>query len=444
MARATRMKAILGVMTAVGLVLPAFSPALADSTAAEAFRAGAAKAVITPPAASFPISSPSSPRDKPFVGIHDDLFARALVLEEGGRRIVLVSLEVTTVPQQEKLIAAVASAAGVPASQVLVFATHTHSNPLVFFHGNQPTAQQQAEMARTLDQAVAATREAVAGLRPAKIALARGASIANVNNGEGKGLTTKHDAAGVVDHTLDVVRVDGTDGKPLALLVNYPTHAEVMFRSVTKDGGLEVTGDIPGAVSRLLEGSVAPVVLYSAGAEGDQQAIYTSLVPAVAPLPAVDAGASGWALLDMQARRIALDAVDALARGPAPLATGSLSLAKGAATCPGQKLRRDQATGKVTTTATDPVAIPVALLKVGDFALAGVGADLGAALGKTIRAATPKRKTVLVSMIAGDVGYVLPDDSYPAMGHGVMGSPVKPGCAGPALIKELGRLALQR
>jgi hypothetical protein len=177
---------------------------------------------------------------------------------------------------------------------------------------------------------------------------------------------------------------------------------------------------------------------------GDQQAIYTSRAPAAGPLPAADAGEKGWALLDMQARRVVLDALEALAKGPAPAASGTVSLVKGAATCPGQRFVRDQATGKVALEPRDPVSIPVALLKVNDFAVAGIGADLGAELGKAIRAATPARKTVIVSMIAGDVGYVLPDSSYPAQGHGVMGSPVKPGCAGPALIKELGRLSTAR
>src|SRR5580658_9771468 len=35
-------------------------------------------------------------------------------------------------------------------------------------------------------------------------------------------------------------------GAPLALVVDYGTHADTTYRSVTMDGGFEVSGDVPG------------------------------------------------------------------------------------------------------------------------------------------------------------------------------------------------------
>ena len=40
-------------------------------------------------------------------------------------------------------------------------------------------------------------------------------------------------------------------------------------------------------------------------------------------------------------------------------------------------------------------------------------------------------------MTSGSVGYILTDASYEHPGHGVMGSPLKPGCAEKAILDGL-------
>jgi neutral ceramidase len=47
---------------------------------------------------------------------------------------------------------------------------------------------------------------------------------------------------------------------------------------------------------------------------------------------------------------------------------------------------------------------------------------------------------VLLTVTAGTVGYILADASYAKPGHGVAGSPLKPGCAQGAIIKGLAEL----
>ena len=63
--------------------------------AADHLRIGAAAVVITPP-----VGTPMAGYyfERAAEGVHDDLFARALVLEQGGTKAALVSLDLISTP----------------------------------------------------------------------------------------------------------------------------------------------------------------------------------------------------------------------------------------------------------------------------------------------------------------------------------------------------------
>ncbi len=399
--------------------------------AASALRAGAARVEITPPAGAFPVTAAD---ERPFVGVHDPLYVRALILDDGTTRLVIVSVEVTAVPAATEIEQMVAKAANVPAANVLISATHTHSVPLVFFHGGMPTPEQAREIDGIQNAAVSATEQAMQHLALARIAFSRGQAYVNMNNGEVDGLAQGSDATGPSDKSLDVIRVDGRDGKPLAVVVNYASHAEIMFRSVTRDGGYEVTGDLPGRTMQILEQALpdAPVVLYTPAAEADQISLFRS-VQVADTLPVADEGAAGWGLLDVQARRLSASVLDTLKGMSAGDATVRLAAATGEVTCEGERHRIDP-TGRMISTPAADVVIPLSVLRIGDIALAGVGGDLGSDIGRAIKASSPFKATTVVSMTAGAIGYILPDASYGHPGHGVAGSPLKAGCAERAIV----------
>jgi hypothetical protein len=418
---------------AASLTMAAFAP----EVHAGQLLAGAAKVSITTPASEFPWRGGN---EKPFVGVHDDVFVRGLAFDDStGHRALIVSVEATTIPEPGAFVAALAQATGLPASSIMVLATHTHSVPLVFFHSQQPNPAERREIDRIRDAAVQAARQALAALQPATLRFVRGQAHVNTNNGEQAGRKDWYDPAGSSDKTLDLLRIDTLAGKPLGLLLNYANHAEVMFRSVSRDGGYEVTGDLPGAVSRLLEtrpGGV-PVALFTSGAEGDQLPLFKSLQPE-AGLAGADMGAGGWSLLELQARRLAGAALDALETAPAGVAQVRLTAGATAVSCPGQRYQVDRATRQVQgVTPTGPVAIPMAVLRLNDIVLAGVGADIASDIGVALKRSSPLAETSVMTMLAGAVGYVLNDAAYQHPTHGVTGSPVKPGCATGALTQGL-------
>lgn len=398
-------------------------------------RVGAARVPITPTPDEFPYTMHN---EIPFVGVHDDVYVRALVLDDGQHKLVLVVAEATRFPLADELTGSISKELGVPAANVMLAATHTHSVPMVWMDSDHPTDVQKLELEHIRQGTLQAVRSANAHLRSARIAFGRGQGWININNGEQAGLSDGYDPKGPSDKTLDVVRVTTPDGAPVALLLNYATHAEVMYRSVSKEGGYEVSGDLPGAVSRLLESRAdgAPVVLFTSAAEADQLTIFKSLQYA-ARLPAADAGAAGWALMDAMARRLSKSVLDVVAALDAGSSQVHLSAAREAVSCPGEVHRRDPVTHEITVQEGPPVQIPLSVWRINDQVLAGVGGDVATEIGAHFKQASPLPHPTLITMVGEQVGYIFADASYEHPGHGVMASRLKPGCADHAIVSGL-------
>ena len=429
------MKGIMREFLASVLVLAAITAGQALCAEAGVLRAGAARVDITPAQDEFPCKVSG---ERSFVGVHDPVYARALVLDDGRREVAIVLVDVTMIPKPNELVKAVAEELKIPEANLLLAATHTHNVPLVSYHGGEPDAQQAREIERLKQGAVKAARNAKERLQPARVGFARGEAWVNINNGEQTGAKDGFDPHGPSDKSLDVLKVQSANGSPMALLVDYASHAEVMFRSVTKDNGYEVSGDLPGAAASILENQSqdSPVVLFASAAAGDQLSIFKSLKPA-AQLPAADEGAAGWAILDVQARRLASSVQRLTAAMPEGASQVTLSAASKAVECPGQHLRLNRETGKVEIEEKPPVQIPLSVLRINDIVLAGVGGDVGSEIGMKFKAASSLTDATMITMTSGSIGYILADASYLHPGHAVMGSPLRQGCAEKAVVDGL-------
>src|SRR5438552_2214535 len=97
---------------------------------AEELRAGAAAVIINPPEGT-PMAGYYSARGAN--AVLDNLYCKALVLQQGGTRVALVvcdliSLPRRTVTEARKLIE---KETGIPSGHVMISATHTHTGPVV-------------------------------------------------------------------------------------------------------------------------------------------------------------------------------------------------------------------------------------------------------------------------------------------------------------------------
>src|SRR5687768_4491121 len=227
------------------LLLSALAPAVtfAQDRAAngeKAFRAGAFAIDISP--LKLPVIINGGMTERTADKITDRLHARCLVLDDGSTKIAIVAVDSCMVPRdlldEAKQLAS--QATGIPASRMLISATHTHSAPSV--HGCLGSDKDE-EYARFLPPQIAkGIAEAHTRLQPARIGWAFGKDEKNVacrhwimkpgtaqTNSFGG---TKDDLAqmnpgpsnpnairttGVPDPAVPVISIQTRDGKPLAL-----------------------------------------------------------------------------------------------------------------------------------------------------------------------------------------------------------------------------------
>jgi len=205
------------------VVLSIFTLLLGASAGRAELRVGAALRVLTP-AELLPISGGVGPsaaaREK-----KGDLFARVMVFEESGTRVALVGLDFLGFP---RVLADQARARirGVPAENVLVGSTHTHSAPDMYGfsdgkggHGGDPGYRR-----RVVVLIAEAVDEAVARLAPAALRIA-------VGEARGK-IAYNYYAPDLYDPRCGVIQAvatrDGKAGDVIATLVNYASHPEIL------------------------------------------------------------------------------------------------------------------------------------------------------------------------------------------------------------------------
>jgi neutral ceramidase len=229
------------------------------------FRAGVAKAGLDPPT-GLPMAGYGVRYSK---GTLDPLEARVLALSDGTRTIALVTLDLCfpfDLPVMDEIRKAVRGSV----DEVVFHASHTHSGP-------------------TYSEAPAAAEHAVPRVAAAIEAAARAMMPARIGNGWGQvyiGFNrrylrpdgsvdmfwrneTKVSTTFPVDPTVGVIRVDRTDGSPIAVLVNYACHPVVLGPE-----NLDYSADYPSETRRFVEQEMGGMAFFLQGAPGDINPYY--------------------------------------------------------------------------------------------------------------------------------------------------------------------------
>jgi hypothetical protein len=150
-----------------------------------------------------------------------DLTVRALVLEQGGTSVAIVSADFLGFPAVlgNRVRAAVKE---IPAQNILIGATHTHSAPdcYGFPDGAGGTARNEKYVEMVCARMVEAIHEAATNLQPVRLKIA---------TGEAKGkIAYNYYAEQLYDPRCHVIQALDASGKPIATLVNYAIHPEVL------------------------------------------------------------------------------------------------------------------------------------------------------------------------------------------------------------------------
>jgi hypothetical protein len=200
-----------------------FCLCLASLDATAAFRAGIAVRNVTPDPL-LPVTGGIGPSHAT-TRREGELTVRALVFEEGTNRIAIVSADFLGFPAVlgNKVRAAVQ---GIPASNVLIGSTHTHSAPdcYGFPDGKGGTSANPDYLIMVCGKMAEAINQAVSDLQPAQLKIATGPA-------KGK-IAFNYYAEQLYDPRCHVIQVIDSSGKPFATLVNYAIHPEVLGSGV--------------------------------------------------------------------------------------------------------------------------------------------------------------------------------------------------------------------
>ncbi len=225
---------------------------------AQTFKAGAAMRNITPKTL-IPISGGMGTPEVP-IGTKGELTVRALVLDKGKTRFAIVSVDNIGWPaylgdRSRKLIK------GIAPENILIGATHAHSCPDAygFTDENGNTGADLKYLDWCVTQIADAVNEAVSKLEPASLKTA-------VGQAKGK-IAYNYYADKLYDPRMGVIQAIATTGKnagkPIATLVNYATHPEILGTSRKL-----ISPDLCGPLYDRIESKAGGMAIFMNSAQG--------------------------------------------------------------------------------------------------------------------------------------------------------------------------------
>jgi neutral ceramidase len=219
--------------------------------------AGVARRVINPPMGIFQIGY--GDRSKGNLGIHDDLTATALVLDDGTTRVAIVALDMLTI--NEFVVDRVR--AHLAPTEVLLCCSHTHSGPIAY--ADEKSSRQNREYIDSLvNNIVEAVQEAQANLLPARLEYSCGEASVGINRREKMPdghFEIGRNPEGARDKSVQVISVLTDAGRRLATIVNYACHGTVLGPD-----NLLVSADWIGVMRQKVEEKLGGLTLFLQGA----------------------------------------------------------------------------------------------------------------------------------------------------------------------------------
>ena len=213
-----------------------------------------------------PLAGYGARHGEPALGIHDDLFVKAVALRVGHTLGVMVGVDALIIPAEVTDLAMqqLRQDPGLAREQLYLSATHTHSSlggwgegkvAEAFAGGFQPGVR-----IWFAGRIVAAVREAIADLKPAKLGQGRFAAPEFVRNRVVGQL-------GKVDPEFSYILLRQGGGKT-AVLGSYAAHATVLSAEQ-----MEFSADYPGYWQRAVEQANGGLAIFLAGGIGSHSPV---------------------------------------------------------------------------------------------------------------------------------------------------------------------------
>jgi hypothetical protein len=251
-------------------------------------KAGFAKVDITPPAGVW--LSGYAARKKPSEAISDKLYAKAVVLDDGQNKIAIVSADLLWFPLEmtAEIRQIVKKKIGIPESNILLCATHTHFGPKIDkIRKDWPDTPGSKVDKTYVEKLKKRTAESIItaaqNTRPAKLGTVKGDISEIVYNRrtkrpDGKVAMTfrlppadPNLAFGPVDPEVGILRVEDTDGAFMGTIINYACHP--VCGATDNQEFYSISADYPGYTAQVVEKMEGGICLFALGTSGNMNPV---------------------------------------------------------------------------------------------------------------------------------------------------------------------------
>ncbi len=360
-------------------------------------------------------------------GIHDPLFAKALVLDNGACQAVIITCDVLGFHKQfvADVRTAIAAATGIPGDHVMIACSHTHGGPATMFLQGCGEMDE-AWMPALREQLVEITQTAHATRQPASVGTGRGRFTAGVHNRRAPG--------DIMDPEVGILRVVNEQGAALATLINYACHPTCL----TGENQL-FTADYPGTVMDQVQKETGAITLFVTGAIGDVgpvergwpvcAAIGTGLAAAVlSTLPTIALEETVTLAAGIKQLELPLQPLPTLDQLTQMLAGQQTPLTEAEKTKDWIRVKIQLAlqqwverTRAALQTEPKPtfVQTEVQIIRLGDVAFVSAPGELFVELGLAIKYGAGVQQTFICGFSNDNIGYIPARRAYPRGGYEV-------------------------
>jgi len=351
-------------------------------------------------------------RDDPFKGVHDDIFARVIVLSDDKNKAALISVETIGISNTfwKDVTQALEKKTGIKKEFVLLSAVHNHSGPVTNVYNENNSPEVLAYIEELKEKIIAATKDAIQNMVPVSIGVGKGECKMNINRRaqDGKGqITLGMNPYGPCDHEVGVIRVDDKSGKPVSVIMNWPCHAVVLGPK-----NYLITGDWPGAASGYVEkfygdNFIAPVTI---GASGDINPLYG---------PHIDFESnSSYAFgKDAIGEDLGKESLR-VANGLKTFSTATISASQRVISLSAKVEEKEP--GKFqqpNSTENDSLKVRLSVVKIGNIILTGVSGEVFNEISVKMRKQSPYAFTFMITHCNGSSGYLVTEAAYAESGY---------------------------
>jgi hypothetical protein len=239
------------------------------------WKVGLAQVKITPEQPV--LMSGYSGRTKPFEKVAGDLYVKAIILEDHqGHRGVVVTSDLLgfSAAVAEPICERIQKKTGLKREQILLNSSHTHAGPQLSLKAPSKDKPGAGEAFRTVeytrwlqDKVVNVVVQAAEHLQPARLAWGSGVVHFVMNRREftPDGIILGVNPRGLADRGVPVLRIDGPNGKPRAVLFGAATHGTTLGPD-----NYQLCGDYAGFAQAYVEERYpAMQVMFMLGCAGD-------------------------------------------------------------------------------------------------------------------------------------------------------------------------------